>query len=79
MADDLQGQIYKKLNWLNELPLEEAIYVFVECSGSETWARQMAASRPFAMLDPLYRRASELWLEDDFGPVELRLNALLER
>lgn len=60
---DLQGiQIYKKLAWLNELPADEAEYVFRDCCGSRTWARMMAASRPFAMLDNLFRRADNIWL-----------------
>ena len=58
----MQGiQIYKKLAWLNELPADEAEYVFRDCCGSVEWARQMAESRPFAMLENLFRRADEVW------------------
>ncbi len=58
----LQGiQIYKKLAWLNELPADEAEYVFRDCCGSQTWARLMSESRPFAMLDNLFMRANEIW------------------
>lgn len=61
-ARDLQGiQIYKKLAWLNELPVDEAEYVFRDCCGSGEWVRLMAASRPFAMLDNLFNRADEIW------------------
>ena len=60
--EDLQGiQIYKKLAWLNELPADEAEFVFRDCCGSVEWARQMAESRPFAMLENLFRRADEIW------------------
>ncbi len=59
----MQGiQIYKKLAWLNELPADEAEYVFRDCCGSMEWARLMAESRPFSMLDSLFRRADEIWL-----------------
>ena len=58
----MQGiQIYKKLAWLNELPADEAEYVFRDCCGSVEWSRQMAESRPFAMLENLFRRADEVW------------------
>ncbi len=59
---ELHGlKIYKKLNWLNELPLDEAEYVFRECCGSSEWAARMARSRPFPMLDHLFVRADEIW------------------
>lgn len=75
----VQRLIYKKLAWLNELPEDEAVYVFIECSGSDDWARSMAAARPFPMLDQLYGVARDLWPFEDFGRVETGLNALLER
>ena len=59
---ELHGlKIYKKLNWLNELPLDEAEYVFRECCGTSEWATRMARSRPFPMLDHLFVRADEIW------------------
>jgi hypothetical protein len=54
--------IYKKLAWLNELPADEAEYVFRACCGSPAWARLMAGSRPFPMLEQMFARAKELWL-----------------
>lgn len=75
----VQRLIYKKLAWLNELPEDEAVYVFTECSGSDDWARSMAAARPFPMLEQLYTYARDLWPLDDFGRVESGLNTLLER
>ncbi|MBL8182630.1 MAG: hypothetical protein JNL64_13585 [Blastocatellia bacterium] len=75
----VQRLIYKKLAWLNELPEDEAVYVFTECSGSDDWARSMAQARPFPMLEQLYLRARDLWPFEDFGRVEKGLNTLLER
>ena len=75
----LQRKIYEKLAWLNELPHEEAVYVFKEASGSAEWSEAMASSRPFVMLEPLYARAESLWRQEDFARVEAGLNALLER
>lgn len=54
-------QIYKKLAWLNELPADEAEYIFRDCCGSRDWARLMAESRPFAMLEHLYKKADDVW------------------
>ena len=53
--------IYKKLAWLNELPADEAEYVFRDCCGSREWARLMAESRPFALLGQLFDRADSVW------------------
>lgn len=57
-----QIQVYKKLAWLNALPTDEAERVFRECCGSAAWARSMAGSRPFPMLEPLFTRAEAIWL-----------------
>lgn len=88
----LQGiKIYKKLSWLNELPADEAEYVFGECCGSPQWARQMAVSRPFSILEQLFTHAEEIW--NDLPPeqkvehfassgwptIEANLAKLLER
>jgi len=75
----VQRLIYKKLAWLNELPEDEAVYVFTECSGSDDWARSMAAARPFPMLEQLYLYGRDLWPFDDFARVRSGLDALLER
>lgn len=60
-------KVYKKLEWLNGLPVEEAEYVFTECSGSAAWARRMAVARPYPLLKQLYARAVAAWatLEPD--------------
>lgn len=58
-------KVYRKLAWLNELPVDEAEYVFMECSGSKTWSRQMAASRPYPMLSQLFDSASIVWASLD--------------
>ncbi|MEQ1923360.1 MAG: 2-oxo-4-hydroxy-4-carboxy-5-ureidoimidazoline decarboxylase [Pyrinomonadaceae bacterium] len=54
-------QIYKNLAWLNELSLEEAQSAFLDCCGSQVWARRMAELRPFAMLDDLFASADKVW------------------
>src|SRR5690349_14163337 len=48
--------VYKNLAWLNGLPAEDAESEFLNCCGSTEWARRMAAARPFAMLDELFRK-----------------------
>lgn len=53
--------IYKNLAWLNDLPQDEAEATFLDCCGSQEWARRMAAARPFAMLEDLFSAASEIW------------------
>jgi len=72
-------RIYNKLAWLNELPREEAIYVFTECSGSEAWAEAMADARPFPMLEHLFTLAEEIANGSDFSHIEKKLEAVLER
>ncbi len=54
-------EIYKNLAWLNELPAREAESVFLDCCGSVEWARRMAASRPFPMLENLFTRSDDIW------------------
>ncbi|MEP6945528.1 MAG: 2-oxo-4-hydroxy-4-carboxy-5-ureidoimidazoline decarboxylase [Acidobacteriota bacterium] len=78
-------KVYKKLEWLNQLPADEAERVFRECSGSHTWARKMAAQRSFAMIEQLFERAEELWAvgaspsADSWPKIRDRLGRLLER
>ena len=50
-----------QLNRLNELPEPEATAEFLKCCGSRTWAQRMTESRPFANLEELHKRATELW------------------
>jgi len=54
-------KVYKKLEWLNNLPVDEAERVFADCCGSRSWARQMAAARPFPMLEHLFKHAGQIW------------------
>ena len=53
--------IYKNLARLNALPHAEAESSFLDCCGSSEWARRMAESRPFTMLEDLYRNADDIW------------------
>jgi len=82
------AKIYKKLYWLNELPTEEAEYVLLECCDSHEWARLVAADRPFAMIEPLFDRAEQIFLSTveeraafpmSWPEVEQGLARLLER
>lgn len=58
----MQGfNIYKNLAWLNDRSASEAESVFLDCCGSMEWARKMAAARPFALLEDLYRSAEDIW------------------
>ncbi len=54
-------KIYQNLKWLNDLPADEAVSVFLDCCGSQAWAGRMANSRPFPMLDDLFRSAEDSW------------------
>lgn len=72
-------RIYNKLAWLNELPRDEAVYVFTECSGSRPWAETMADARPFPMLEHLFTRAEEISDGMDLSHIEKKLEAVLER
>ncbi|MBK6751235.1 MAG: hypothetical protein IPG67_14840 [Acidobacteria bacterium] len=46
---------------MNELPLDEAEYVFRECCGSSEWPRGWHDHGLFPMLDHLFVRADEIW------------------
>src|SRR5215204_7274190 len=50
-----------QLSRLNDLPESEATTEFLKCCGSRTWAKRMAASRPFTNLTELRERAVDLW------------------
>jgi OHCU decarboxylase len=54
-------QIYKNLAWLNELPTAKAEAAFLDCCGSLEWAKAMTASRPFPMLENLFKTADKIW------------------
>lgn len=53
--------IYKNLASLNELSEQAAIDELHACSGSDVWARRMAASRPFRMVEDLYEAGERFW------------------
>src|SRR5436190_21222386 len=61
----------QSVNRLNELSANEAQAEFLKCCGSTKWAREMAASRPFAVEQELFAKADEIsslltdedWLE----------------
>ncbi|MCU1383054.1 MAG: bifunctional allantoicase/OHCU decarboxylase [Acidobacteria bacterium] len=46
---------------LNAADDEAAVHAFLRCCGSPRWARQMAASRPFASVAAIERRADAVW------------------
>ena len=50
-----------QLSRLNELPEPDATAEFLKCCGSHTWAKRVATSRPFASLEELCVRATDLW------------------
>lgn len=45
----------------NELPAEDAANQVLDCCGSSTWARQLAAQRPFADESSLLAASDEIW------------------
>src|SRR4051812_17544491 len=49
------------LNRLNELPAADAEAEFLNCCGSQRWAREMTSARPFASVDQLLARADTIW------------------
>jgi 2-oxo-4-hydroxy-4-carboxy-5-ureidoimidazoline decarboxylase len=65
-------RIYKNLGWLNGLSAAEAEDAFLGCCGSREWAARMTNSRPFAMLEDLFKRAGDVWFS---LPVAERLEA----
>ncbi len=45
----------------NRLPAEEAAEEILPCCGSQAWAHQLAARRPFADLNSLTAASDEIW------------------
>lgn len=45
----------------NKLPVDEAVTELLNCCGSQVWAEQMAAARPFRSLDKLADHAKHTW------------------
>jgi OHCU decarboxylase len=46
---------------LNELSREQAERELLTCCGSQAWARQVAAERPYADLDALFTASDRIW------------------
>jgi len=53
--------VYENLARLNALPTADAEAAFLDCCGSSEWARRMAASAPFQMLEDLFEVADQIW------------------
>jgi OHCU decarboxylase len=52
----------EKLEQLNKAAKETAETDFLNCCGSQTWARKMAKARPFADVAALIKQAEQIWL-----------------
>jgi 2-oxo-4-hydroxy-4-carboxy-5-ureidoimidazoline decarboxylase len=50
-----------RLEWLNNLPKDEAQAALRRCCGSTRWAREVTARRPFADREALFAAASGVW------------------
>lgn len=53
--------IYRNLAALNEMEKAEAERLFLDCCGSTSWARRMAESRPYKLVDDLFASAERIW------------------
>jgi OHCU decarboxylase len=53
------------MDWLNGLSGSEAQTEFLKCCGSRTWARRMVENRPFANIEGLTVKATEIWWDLD--------------
>ena len=51
----------EKLNELNRDAKETAKTAFLNCCGSQTWARKMIDARPFNDVAELIKKAAEIW------------------
>jgi OHCU decarboxylase len=52
----------EKLDELNQAAQETAEARFLDCCGSQNWARKMTAARPFADVAELIKKAEQIWL-----------------
>ncbi len=52
----------EKLEQLNQAAKETAEADFLNCCGSQTWARMMTEARPFADVAALIKQAEQIWL-----------------
>lgn len=57
--------IYSNLDRIDRLPHDDAVQFFLRCCNSQRWAEQMAALRPFRMLEHLFSSARNTWHELD--------------
>jgi OHCU decarboxylase len=53
--------VQNDLNWLNRLSLSETVTQLLKCCGSQRWAKEIAARRPFATLSDLNQTARDVW------------------
>ncbi len=51
----------KKLEQLNQAPNEKAEADFLNCCGSQNWARKMSETRPFPNIAELLNQARQTW------------------
>jgi OHCU decarboxylase len=51
----------QSINWLNELPADNARAEFLKCCGSTRWAQAMTEVRPFKAIDDLLAKADSAW------------------
>lgn len=52
----------EKLDELNQAAKETAKERFLNCCGSQNWARKMTEARPFANVAALIKQAEQIWL-----------------
>lgn len=57
--------VYRNLDRLNRLSRDEAVQMFLQCSGSLAWAERMSSARPFPMLEQLFMAARRIWITLD--------------
>ena len=62
---DLMSEPTSKLDYLNTLPEPDAVEGFLQCCGSQRWARRMVLNRPYLSLDDLSRKAADIWWDLD--------------
>jgi len=55
------NKVNKKLEQLNQAPNEKAEADFLNCCGSQNWARKMSETRPFPNIAGLLNQAGQTW------------------
>ncbi len=56
-----EDDLLAKIQWLNDLPQEEAKASFLRCCGSTRWAERMTGLRPFPTLNAMTDISDNLW------------------